>query len=236
MKLPRLMLFELFLLGACAVVGGRPEIPAGENPQRWQSDIDAFLLADREQGIRPGRVVFVGSSSIRLWDTLSRDMAPVPVLNRGFGGSRLFDSVYYAEELVARHSPSLVVVFSGTNDIAGEHPKDAVQVARLFEQLAERLWAADAELPICYIAITPTLAREAHLDIVTSANRRIAERCRRDPRLTFLDPTPGLMAADGRPDPRWFGSDLLHLNDAGYAIWAECVRPCVEAIYRQRTP
>ncbi len=178
-----------------------------------------------------GGVVFVGSSSIRLWKTLAADMQPMPVLNRGFGGSRLFDSIYYSDDLISKHEPSLVVVFSGTNDISGSKPKSAQQVCSLFRQLVQRLRWQDHKLTICNIAITPTMARKEHIAIVREANRLIRMECQTDPLLEFVDPTVDLVDANGRPDLRFFRRDQLHLNKRGYAVWARHIRPLVQRLY-----
>ncbi|MBK7645343.1 MAG: hypothetical protein IPJ19_20285 [Planctomycetes bacterium] len=209
-------------------------IPARENPAQWAKDIEVFREQDRTHPAPKGCVVFVGSSSIRFWSTLADDMAPIPVLNRGFGGSKLFDSVYYAHDLVSVHEPSLVVVFSGTNDLAGADAKSAVEVHDLFRQLVARLRAEDRELEVAYIAITPTLAREVNRATVREANRLIQIECEADARLDFIDPTPALMDAGGKPDPQWFRDDRLHLNPRGYEVWTRCIRPTVERLYAQQ--
>lgn len=219
--------WTLVALAACRSTPPPLEVPPGEDPTRWTADIEAFGRADREHPSTPGVVVFVGSSSIRLWSTLAEDMAPVPVLNRGFGGSKLFDAIWWVRELVLVHAPSLVVVFSGTNDIAGAEAKSAEEVHALFRQLVRRLRTDDPDLTICAIAITPTLAREEHLATVREANRLIRGDCETDPRLEFVDPTPELMDTSGRPDPQWFQADRLHLNERGYAVWTRHVRPLV---------
>jgi len=208
-------------------------IPAGEDPSVWAADIAEFERQDRETPFAKGGVVFVGSSSIRLWSTLAADMAPIPALNRGFGGSRLFDSAYYAHELVGAHEPSVVVVFSGTNDIAGAHPKSAAQVRDLFRILVQRLRAEDPRLTIAYIAITPTLAREEHIATVREANRLIRRDCDADARLEFIDPSDNLVDASGRSDAQYFRDDRLHLNERGYAIWARRIRPWVQRLYER---
>ncbi len=225
-----LLVVVVSALGGCASSRPAPSIPPGEDPTVWAAELEAFARQDVEAPFAPGGVVFVGSSSIRLWSSLAEDMAPIPVLNRGFGGSRLFDALYHAPALVSLHAPSLVVVFSGTNDLAGDGAKSAAQVRDLFVQLVERLWADDADLPVVYIAITPTLARERHIATVREANRLIARICADDPRLAFVDPTPDLLDGDGRPDPRWFRDDRLHLNAQGYAVWTRHVRPVVERL------
>jgi lysophospholipase L1-like esterase len=208
-------------------------IPAGENPTKWQKSIDQFVAQDRDAPAAKNGVVFVGSSSIRLWRTLASDMDPVPVVHRGFGGSKLFDAIYYSHELVSKHEPSVVVVFSGTNDIAGKTPKSAERVRDLFRQFVARLRWHDPKLAICHIAITPTLSREQHIPIVAEANRLIRIDCESDPLLTFIDPSVDLVDANGRPDPQWFIKDRLHLNRRGYAVWTDHIRPEVLQLYER---
>jgi hypothetical protein len=136
--LPAALLAALLFSG-CRGAARAPAIPPGEDPGRWAADIERFAEEDRAAPAPPGVVVFVGSSSIRLWSTLAADMAPVPVLNRGFGGSGLYDAIHHCERLVDVHAPSLVVVFSGTNDLAGADAKSAAQVHELCRGLVRRL-------------------------------------------------------------------------------------------------
>ena len=233
MLLRDLILLGTLVLASCQTSLPKLVVPPGEDPARWADAIEAFAVEDREHPAPKGGVVFVGSSSIRMWKSLAADMAPVPVVHRGFGGSKLFDAIYYSEQLVSRHEPSVVVVFSGTNDIAGKAPKSAEQVRDLFRQLVARLRWRDRDLTICNIAITPTLARESHIAIVHEANRLIRLDCDADPRLEFVDPSMDLLAADGRPDLRWFRSDKLHLNERGYAVWTRHIRPLVHRLFRR---
>lgn len=221
----------LLLVAACTAPGAPPPIPAGEDPLRWRGDIAAFA-APAAADEHP--VVFVGSSSIRLWQTLAQDMAPMPVLNRGFGGSRIFDTIYWLDRLVTCHEPEVVVVFAGTNDIQGDAPRSGAWVAARFDELVAQLRALGCDAPLVYIAISPSPSREQHLAIVEDANARIAARCAQDPGLTYVDTASGLLDAAGRPDPRWFIADRLHLNADGYAGWTKTLRPVVEKLYAER--
>ncbi len=215
------------LLSLCACASSPPEIPQGETPLEWQEDVEAFEAAALLEPAPAEAALFIGSSSIRRWDSLHEDMAPLPVIKRGFGGSRLFDSVYWADRLVLAHDPAVIVIFSGTNDIKGEEPKSAVQVRALFEQFVRRIRRAWCWAPIVYIAINPSMARIEHLSIVQEANREIAEFCDEDSRLHFVDTAVRLLDEDGQPDTRWFVEDELHLNAAGYARWTEQIKPLV---------
>ena len=213
-----------------------PVIPEGEDPARWSAALDAFGAEEVEVD-RP--VVFVGSSSIRLWSTLGEDMAPVPALNRGYGGSKIFDTIYWADQLVTRHDPTVVVAFTGTNDIKGDAPRSAEWVAARFDELVERLRALGCDAPLVYIAISPTPSRAEHLAIVLETNHMIRERCSRDEGLHFVDTASQLLDADGQPDPRWFVEDQLHLNAEGYAAWTAMIRPVVhrlDMVERVREP
>ncbi|MCB9870942.1 MAG: hypothetical protein H6837_13885 [Planctomycetes bacterium] len=227
----------LAALGACCAAPPQPPplppIPPGENPHRWATAIAEFETADRAAPVEPGKVVFAGSSSIRLWHTLERDMAPLPVVHRGFGGAKLFDLLYYADTLISRHRPSVVVLFCGTNDLDRTQAKTPEQVCTLFQRIVARLHAADASLTIVYIAITPTLARDNRIEQVRDANRRIRDVCATDRRLEFVDPSPALMDAAGRPDPKWFQRDRLHLNAEGYRVWTRYIRPVVLRLFER---
>lgn len=222
------------LVVGCAHVPQARHEPVRRETGRFAAEIEAFRREDRERPAPEGSVVFYGSSSIRLWSTLASDMAPLPVLNRGFGGSNLSEAIEYAHELVSVHEPSVVVIFSGTNDLAGTEAKSAVEVRDLARELFEHLWERDAQLPIAWIAITPTLARVEHLERVREANRLIRADCDADPRLEFIDPTPELADAAGRPDAQWFLDDRLHLNSRGYTIWTRHIRPVVERLWQSR--
>ena len=52
-------------------------------------------------------MLFVGSSSIRFWETLARDFKGTAVINRGFGGSRIADVTRYADRVVIRQRITL---------------------------------------------------------------------------------------------------------------------------------
>jgi lysophospholipase L1-like esterase len=224
------LLGALAALAALALLPAAPGplvIPDGEDPGRWTEELDRLVQSTPDA---PRPLVFLGSSSIRRWSTLAADMAPLPVLNRGFGGSRIFDAVHWFDRLVTPHDPSVIVVFSGTNDLSGSNPRQPSWILEQFDQLVRVARRSCRTTPLVYIAISPSPSRIEHLDAVLETNRLIAERCAADPLLEFVDTATGLLDAEGRPDPSWFVEDRLHLNAEGYQHWTRVLKPVLERL------
>ena len=198
-------------------------------PDAWEASIRAFEAQDHHQPPAPGKIVFVGSSSFTFWSTLERDMAPLPVLNRGFGGARLQDVVHYVDRIVLPYHPRAVVLFAGTNDIAWPKPTSARQVYEGYLAFVRCVHSMLPEMPIYFVAITPTLSRWRYWPIVQEANRLIRERTRSDPRLHFIDLTDHLLGPDGKPDRSLYRFDRLHPNRKGYVKWTAVIKPVLDA-------
>lgn len=199
---------------------------ATTNALPFEKEILAFEASDRTNPPPHGAVLFLGSSSIRLWKTLAEDFPRHRVINRGFGGSQIIDSVRYAPRIVLPYRPRLIVLYAGGNDInAGKTPE------RVFADYREFVRTVHAALPatsIAYIAVAPNPARWAQVERVRAANGLIEAHTRTDPRLRFIDVFPKMLGADGQPRPEIFSSDRLHMNAAGYKLWTEIVAPFLE--------
>ena len=199
------------------------------DPAAWESSIRRFEARDRLNPPPAGVIVFTGSSSITFWATLEQDMAPLPVINRGFGGARIDDVVYYARRIVIPYRPRAVVLFAGTNDIAGAKPKTAQGVFAGYLAFVDVVHAALPETPIYFVSITPTPSRWKHWPIVSEANRLIKTHTQTDPRLRFIDMTGVILGPDGRPDRGLFRIDRLHPNKRGYVKWTATIKPILAA-------
>src|SRR5688572_22583891 len=194
-----------------------------QTTNRWEKDIAAFEAQDRTNPPPKDAILFIGSSSIRLWKTLAQDLPEHKVINRGFGGSQISDSVYFADRIVVPYRPKMVVMYAGGNDInAGE---GAEQVATDFKAFVQRVHAKLPETRIAYISIAPNPARWAQMDRVRRANELIREFTKMNPRLTFIDVFPHMLGEDGQPRPEIFVADRLHMNEQGYALWTKVIRP-----------
>ncbi len=192
----------------------------------FEDEIAAFEAADRAATPEPGAIVFVGSSSIRFWDGLERDMAPLHVLQRGFGGAHMSHLVHNAARIVIPYAPSAVVVYAGDNDLAEGTGKSVDDLVGDFEALRDLLRESRPDLPIYFITIKPSRLRWDRWPMMDEANRRIAVLAEADPDLAILDIAAPMLASPDQPPAReWFGLDGLHLSDAGYALWTATIRP-----------
>lgn len=196
------------------------------DPARWEAEIAAFEAQDRVSPPPTGGIVFTGSSSIRLWATLATDFPGLPVINRGFGGSQVPEVTAFVDRLITKHRPRQVVIYCGGNDInAGRSAGDVVADTKA---LVTAIHAKLPETRIAYISVAPNPARWSQIEAVRGVNRGIAAWMSADPRLTFIDVFTHMLGADGLPKPEIFVDDRLHMNEKGYAIWREVVRPFLD--------
>lgn len=212
---------SLLALTSGLLLANSPAAAARESicqPERWKDDIAAFEQRDEEDPPPQGGIVFVGSSSIRMWD-LPKSFPELPVINRGFGGSELCDSVHYFDVLVARHKPRVVVLYAGDNDVAGG--KTADQICADFRAFAKEMKEKLPDSRLVFLSIKPSLARWQFAEEMQRANRTIVEHCQTDAeRLHFIDVWEPMLGADDKPRKELFLDDGLHMNDEGYQIWA----------------
>jgi lysophospholipase L1-like esterase len=207
------------LAGPLLEFGRAQDKPASS---RWESAIGAFEKQDREKPPPKNGILFVGSSSIRLWN-LAKSFPELGAINRGFGGSELADSVRFAPRLVLKHEPRLVVLYAGDNDIgAGKTPE---QVAGDFRDFVKVVRQGLPQTKIIYISIKPSVLRWKLWPKIQSANALIETYCGQEKELVFLDVSKAMLGADGKPRRELFRGDGLHLNDEGYAVWASLLKP-----------
>jgi lysophospholipase L1-like esterase len=199
--------------------------PSPCKPEVWKAAIEKFEAEDAKNPPPQGAVVFVGSSSVRLWN-LAKSFPDLAAINRGFGGSQICHSTHYADQLVVKHQPRMVVLYAGDNDVAaGKSPE---QVHGDFRAFVAKVRKGLPETPIVFVAIKPSIARWKMAETMQAANRLIAADCEKDETLRFLDVWTPMLGDDGRPRKELFRQDGLHLNDAGYELWNELLRPLLK--------
>lgn len=192
---------------------------------RWHNELAAFARADQERFPQPGGVVFVGSSTVRMWTRLSQDFSRVPggIVNRGFGGSTLADCALFARDLVVRYKPRQVVLYAGDNDLAeGRTP---LQVLDSFARFANTVRAELPDARISFISVKPSPSREQLMPQIRETNHVISAYLNLLPNSEYIDIHTPMLGADGRPRPELFRGDRLHLTDEGYRLWQSVVAP-----------
>jgi lysophospholipase L1-like esterase len=200
----------------------------GQEPgnSKWEKDISRFEAVDKTHPPPKGAILFIGSSSIRMWNTLATDFPEHKVINRGFGGSEIADSVRFAERIVVPYAPKRIIMYAGGNDIhAGRTPE---QVLSDFKAFVERVHREMPETRVTFISIAPNPARWAEVERVKSANRLIEQYTRSNPKLSFIDVFSRMLGEDGKPLPDIYLPDKLHMNPKGYALWASIIGPLLQ--------
>ncbi|MFW9847894.1 MAG: GDSL-type esterase/lipase family protein [Candidatus Thorarchaeota archaeon] len=204
------------------------------DPTVWEREVSKFRKHDELNPPNPGMIVFTGSSSIRYWKTLKEDLAPLPVLNRGFGGSRIPDVIHYAQEFVISYQPKGVVFYAGENDITGlilSRKHTAEEVRDNFRTFCELIQREYPSIPIFFISVKPPKRRKKFWAIMKEANQLIKSYCDTSESLHYIDIVTPMLNSEGQVNPALFRWDGIHMNDEGYRIWTSVIKPILIAIY-----
>lgn len=207
----------------------RPTPTVGE-PQPFEDEIAQFEAADKITPPPKNSVVFVGSSSIRVWPNLKDDFPGVEVLQRGFGGSMLDEVDHYAPRIVLPYCPRLIVLYAGDNDLAeGKTPERILTDFKTFVGLVR---GPMPKTRIVFVSIKPSTARVGLLDKMRETNSLVRQYIASDSSLTYVDVFTPMLGPTGLPRGELFQSDGLHMNAQGYAIWRDLLQPVVSATTR----
>ena len=207
------------------------EMPStAAEPARAASPFDAafaaFAADDASHPHPAGGVLFVGSSSIRLWNDLEDQFKDLPVvIKRGFGGSQLSDCVRNLNRLVVRYRPRTVLVYAGDNDLAAGTTPD--EVLRRFDAFVDGVHRELPDTEIAYISIKPSPLRIGLLRQIRETNALIRDYTAGHRNVAFIDVYTPMLDASGQPRRELFRADALHLNADGYALWKRVIAPHV---------
>lgn len=202
----------------------QPPTTVAEAP--YEDVIRRFERRDERRPPAPGGVLFVGSSSIRLWKTLQTDMAPMHVINRGFGGSTTADVLRYVDRVVLPYRPRAIVYYAGDNDI-GRDRQSPTQVADGFRRFVDVVAATGRQTDIYFVSIKPSPRRMKRWPQMHEANALVRSYARSAPHVSYIDVASHLLGPDGRPRARYYAKDGVHMVDAGYRVWTRIIKPAV---------
>jgi lysophospholipase L1-like esterase len=188
----------------------------------FENEIRNFERQDSISMPAKGQILFIGSSSFRIWKTFATDLAGIQAINRGFGGSTMTDALYYFDRMVVKYAPRTVVVYEGDNDLnQGKSPEE---VAKDYEEFSMRLKKALPKTTLVYLAVRPSLSRIALVEKQKKFNAWVENYCKSQKARFYLDMHSPFYLPDGTVMPDIFIADRLHLNEKGYLIFSAKIR------------
>lgn len=188
---------------------------------RWEQEVRGIEKRLAKSPPPTGGVLFVGSSSIRLWDT-AKAFQDRPSANVGFGGSEVRDCTHFVQRLVAPHKPATIVFYAGDNDIANGRTAGQVR-----DDFAAFVAAVRKPLPDCrvlFLTVKPSPKRWKLYDVQSRANELLKQWAKEHKVVAVIDVVTPMLGPDGKPKPELFVKDELHLSAAGYEIWKAAVQ------------
>ena len=199
-------------------------IQARINPLRFEEAIQKFESEDRDVPQPNGAIVVTGSSSIRRWHpTITRDLAPLTIIPRGFGGSTMADVLHYIDRLVITYNPRAVVIYEGDND-TGAYGVRAETIVAQFEAIVERIHEALPHARVYAVSVKPSVSRWSVWPKAKKTNQLLETVCAQNDLLTYIDIATPMLDARGDVRTDIFVDDNLHLNTKGNEIWATVLR------------
>jgi hypothetical protein len=204
--------------------------PYRERSEKWKEDVAKLAAGNATDG-GAEHVLFLGSSSFRLWDTIHEDLAPVKVVKRAYGGARFRDLAIYTPELIAGLRFSKAVIFIA-NDITGKDSEDTdpETTSKLARLVIAQLRSEHPEVPIHLVAVTPTPVRYKHWPRIQVTNRMLRKIAETTPDVFYIPTAYAFLDRDGHPRAELFKEDRLHLNSIGYQIWARILLGAFETV------
>ncbi|HTQ27210.1 MAG TPA: GDSL-type esterase/lipase family protein [Puia sp.] len=195
--------------------------------QPYSDEIRAFKKQDSVSFPPKGAILFVGSSTFRMWKDIKEDFPGFTIINRGFGGSSIPDVIRYANDIIFPYRPRQVVIYCGDNDLANSDSAASTPQV-VFGHFKELFVLVRKHLPdanILYVSIKPSPARAQLTSKTQETNALIKAFISVQKNAMFVDIYPSMINVQGRPDPELFEDDRLHMNRRGYVIWRKAISP-----------
>lgn len=224
---------------ACLLVVAKESPVLAEDPlasyrqqaiEKWEADIKLLEAKDAREMDPDHAILFIGSSSIRRWESIAKDMAPWPTIQRGYGGAKFSDLAVFAERLVKPHKFDAVVIYVGNDVTGGKEDKSVAEVVRLFKLVVETVRKSHAKAPIFLVEITPAPSRFAAWPKIRELNAALRATCQNGSNLHFISTSSHYLDKSGQPITAYYVADRLHQNSAGYAVWSKIIKAELEAV------
>jgi len=218
MKLAGVKIIIAFLFLLCVKNVSAQQIP-------FWDEIENFKKKDSIKFPAKNQILFVGSSSFRMWTDVQNYFPGYKIINRGFGGSSLPDVIRYADDIIFPYHPKQIVIYCGENDLAASDTVTAQMVFNRFKELFVLIRKKLPQVPVAFISIKPSPSRQSLMPRMVAANRMIKNYLRKNTGTGFVDVYHKMLKADGKPMDDIFKEDKLHMTSKGYAIWKKAIQP-----------
>ena len=201
-----------------------------QSNRQFEEEVSILERLDIEEKAAEKDILFIGSSSIRLWDNINEDMYPYSSVKRGYGGAHFYDLIHFSERLVKNHTPKAIIIFVA-NDITGSNGLTNLvgdlspnEVKRLFKLNYKLIRSIHKFIPIFLIETTPTLKRWKVWSEILKSNKKLESFCKKEPNLYYIGTRDKFIGVDGLPIKSLFQNDELHLNTDGYKLWSNIIK------------
>lgn len=218
-------LIHLSLVALLLLVSSAPTLAqkATHDSSKWEKAIATFEAQDKTNPPPRGALLFIGSSTIVRWKTLAQDYPEHKVINRGFGGSQIADSVNFADRIIIPYAPRAVFLRAGGNDLnAG---KSVSEVFDDYKAFVAKLQAKLPETDIFFIGLSPSIKRWKQHDQEKELNNLVQGYIAGNPHLKYIETYDMVLGSDGKPRKELFVEDELHFSAEGNKLLADKVRP-----------
>ena len=201
------------------------ETVSAQQPPPFWDEIQGFKKADSLHPLSKGAILFVGSSSFRMWTDVQDYFPSHAIINRGFGGSTLLDMIRYEEETIFRYKPKQIVIYCGDNDLAASDTVTANMVYDRFTKLFTDIRMRIARASVVFVSIKPSPSRWRLKDKMMEANALIKNFLAKKKHTAFVNVWTAMLDGEGKPIDALFKEDKLHMKPEGYAIWQKAIEP-----------
>jgi hypothetical protein len=216
------LLFQLCLF--CAFPAVHLSFAAQPDSSDWiDTDIKRMEKVDQTQPFSTQSLLFIGSSNIRNWRTLVRDLSPLHTLSRAIPGVTLPELNRVAGKIVTPYRPVAVILLAGEDDIAaGGSPEEVLGEFKRFVTEVRKVLPGE---PIVFVSILPSPARWNLWTTMQRANTLVREYTAQQKGILFLDVTSLFLDKGGIVRTDLFIGDRLTLNGEGHRILTETLKP-----------
>lgn len=195
--------------------------------QSWPfwNEIQQFKHEDSLQPPPQRAILFVGSSSFRIWKSLPNDFPGYVIINRGFGGSTIPDIMHYAADIIFPYHPRQIVIYCGDNDAASSPSITVDSIYDRFVRLYDLIRNQLPQTEITFVSIKPSPSRQQLMPLMDAANWKIQQFLSHQPHAGYVDVYHLMLDQKGLPRKDLFLPDMLHMNRKGYLIWIKAIQP-----------